>query len=284
VNYRGRLYSFPINLMTLYQVWGVTTPGQAEARLSAVRVEDADTSNMEGWLLSQVGRELYETFYRGYTIKQWGRDPALLPAAIAARVPIRLTFDDNYYTDRCQGIPIGGYTGMVSRMLSGIEVRLETDYYADRPYFRSCAKRTVYTGSIDRFFDYRHGRLEYRSLRFEQETVCGDYQGAAAVNYTDIETPFTRIIEHKHFEPDCGGRLDHSVITREYPVAGGSGDEPFYPVCDERNNTAYAAYAELARCSGVLFGGRLASYKYYDMHHVIGQALALAGREILLTR
>jgi UDP-galactopyranose mutase len=278
VYYRGKLYSFPINLMTLNQLWGVTNPAQAEAKLCEVREHDADTANMEGWLLSQVGREIYETFYKGYTMKQWGRDPALLPASIAARLPIRLTFDDNYYTDRYQGIPIGGYTGMIAGMLCGIEVRLGADYFAEAPYFRSVANRTVYSGPIDKFFGYRQGKLEYRSLRFEQEIVGGDYQGVAAVNYTDFDTPYTRIVEHKHFEP--GRKVEHSVITREYPIVAAEGNEPFYPVNDARNNAIYAAYTEMALHSGVLFGGRLAAYKYYDMHHVIGQAMAMAGREM----
>ncbi len=221
VMHHGKLYSFPINLLTLYQLWGVKNPAEARAKLCEVRAEidSIDTGSMEGWLLSQVGRELYETFYRGYSTKQWGRDPADLPASIAARVPIRLTFDDNYYADRYQGIPVCGYTRMIAAMLTGIEVRLGVDYFDDAPFFLNVAEKTVYTGPIDRFFGCVHGALEYRSLRFERQVVTGDFQGVAVINYTDMETSFTRIVEHKHFVPDL--KHDHSAITREYPIPAG---------------------------------------------------------------
>jgi UDP-galactopyranose mutase len=278
VCYQGKIYSFPINLMTLSQLWGVNTPQEAEAKLRTVRVPDADTSNLEGWLLSQVGHELYEIFYKGYTTKQWGRSPALLPPSIAARIPIRLTFDDNYYTDRYQGIPIGGYTRLVASMLQGIDVKLECDYFEDPPFFRGCARTVVYTGPIDQFFGYVHGRLEYRSLRFEREILSGDFQGVATVNYTDVQTPYTRIVEHKHFA--VGEKRDVTVITREYPAAAGPKVEPFYPVNDATNAAIYTMYRELADAVPTLFGGRLATYKYYDMHHVIAQALTLARKEL----
>jgi len=277
VSFRGKIYSFPINLMTLSQMWGVSSPQEAEAKLRAVRVSEADNSNLEGWLLSRVGRELYETFYEGYTTKQWGRSPALLPPSIAARIPIRLTFDDNYYTDRYQGIPVGGYTRLIGNMLQGVEVRLKCDYFEDPSFFQGCARKVVYTGPIDQFFAHAHGRLEYRSLRFEREVLPGDFQGVAAVNYTDLEIPHTRIVEHKHFEANV--QRDLTVITREYPIPTGPAEEPYYPVNDTANNAVYAKYHEMASAGSTLFGGRLASYKYFDMHHVIAQAIALARKQ-----
>lgn len=281
VLHRGRLYSFPINLLTLHQLWGVTSPAEAKAMLDSVRVHNADASNLEGWLLSRIGRELYETFYEGYTTKQWGRSPAELPAAIAARVPIRIDFEDNYFSDQYQGIPIGGYTRLVSRVLCGIEVWLNTNFFGDVAYFRQIGRKLVFSGPIDRFYNYCYGALEYRSLRFEREILpIADFQGTAAVNYTDMETPYTRIVEHKHF--DSAVKSDQTVITREYPVPAGQSAtiEPFYPLNDAVNNALYARYRELADAdASVLFGGRLATYKYYDMHQVIGQALAMAQRE-----
>jgi UDP-galactopyranose mutase len=275
VDYKGRLYSFPINLLTLHQLWGVRTPTEAEARLQEVRVRDVDKTNFKGWLLSQVGEEIYRTFYEGYTRKQWGRDPEELPASIAARIPIRLTFDDNYYTDRFQGIPIGGYTKIVENMLNGIEVQLGCDYFEDRALFNRIGAQQVYSGPIDRFFEFKHGYLEYRSLRFETEVLSDTFQGVAGVNYTDVDVPYTRIVEHKHFE-----FLESSktVITREYPVRSAPDAEPFYPVNDTLNASIYRKYQEMIEESGVLFGGRLGTYKYYDMHHVVGQALAVAER------
>lgn len=284
VLYDGRIFSFPINLMTLHQVWGVRSPAEARARLAAVTQgadegsspEGGDGSNLKSWLLSQVGPELYRIFYEGYTTKQWGRDPALLPASIGKRVPIRLTFDDNYFDDRYQGIPTGGYTSLVAALLEGIEVKLRCDYFADVPHFQQVARRTVYAGPIDRFFHHCHGRLEYRSLRFEEEEMPGDFQGVAAVNCTGLDVPYTRIVEHKHFE---FLKTDRTVITREYPVPSEPDVEPFYPVNDARNNALYARYREMADASPVLFGGRLGAYKYYDMDQVIGQALAAFERD-----
>jgi len=276
VSYRGRIFSFPINLMTLNQLWGVNTPAEARARLEAARLPLGSGTDLKSWLLSQVGREIYEAFFEGYTIKQWGRDPSVLPSSIVSRIPIRLTFDDNYFTHRYQGIPVGGYTLMVSRMLEGIEVRLGCDYFKSAVELNRQARKTVYTGAIDRFFEYCYGALEYRSLRFETEVLEGDFQGVACVNYTDAAIPYTRIVEHKHFErPEA----PMTVITREYPDAFNRENAPFYPINDPANNEIYRKYQNLADSSETLFGGRLATYKYYDMHQVIAQALALAERE-----
>jgi UDP-galactopyranose mutase len=274
---QGRIYSFPINLMTLYQVWGVRTPAEAEKKLQEVRVPYDNPRNLEEYALSQVGEELYELFFRGYTTKQWGRDPRDLPASIIRRLPIRLTFDDNYFIDCYQGIPVDGYTALVERMLEGIEVILGCDYFGDRHGLSRAAQRTVFTGRIDQFFDCRFGPLEYRSLHFEEERHQGDFQGVAVVNYTDLSVPYTRIIEHKHF---TFGQQSNTVVTREYPIPFSEETEPLYPVNDTTNKGRYERYRDLALRSGVLFGGRLGMYKYYDMHQVIAQAMALARAEL----
>lgn len=275
VNYRGEIYSFPINLMTLYQVWGVKTPVEAFKKLEEVRVPCGQSPNLEEWAISQVGPEIYERFIYHYTKKQWGREPKLLPSFIIRRLPIRLTYDDNYFTDRYQGIPIGGYTQIVEKMLDGIEVKLNEKYSPT-----VCARKVVYTGPIDEFFNYCYGDLEYRSLRFETEHLeQEDFQGVAAVNYTD-ETPFTRIIEHKHFE---FGKQPTTVITKEFPQEWTRGREAFYPVNDETNNVRYALYQQkAAETENVIFGGRLGTYKYYDMHQVVAQALHAARKELAL--
>lgn len=279
-NYRGRLFNLPFNMNTFYQMWGVTTPEQAarviEAQREAACVENP--RNLEEQAISLVGKDIYETLVKGYTEKQWGRKATELPAFIIRRLPIRFTFDNNYFNDIYQGIPIGGYTPMVERMLSGIEVRTGVDYFEDRSSFDAMAERIIYTGEIDRYFDYRFGRLAYRVVRFETEVLEGvsNYQGNAVVNYTDSETPYTRIIEHKHF--DFGQQPD-TVVTREYPKEWEPGDEPYYPVNDERNNRLYAQYKALAeRQERTLFGGRLGTYAYYDMHQVIKQALDLSDK------
>jgi UDP-galactopyranose mutase len=276
VQHRGRIYSFPINLLTLYQLWGVRTPAEARARLERERVACARPRNAEEWLLSQLGPELYKTFYAEYTLKQWGRPPADLPASIVRRVPIRLTFDDDYFADRYQGIPLGGYTNMVSKMLGGIEVRLACDYLREQARLDALARKILYTGPLDGLFGCRYGRLEYRSLRFEREVMEGDFQGVAVVNHTSAEVPYTRTVEHKHFE-NPGSAV--TVLTREYPQPPSPLARPFYPVGDARNLALARKYAALADASGILLCGRLASYRYYDMHQVIGQALALADRE-----
>jgi UDP-galactopyranose mutase len=278
-----RLYSFPINLLTLHQMWGVRTPGEAEAKLAAMRISAGDADDLESWILSQVGRELYETFVRGYTLKQWGRDPRELPAAIIRRIPIRLTYDDRYFDDLYEGIPRGGYTRMFENMLDHPNISMETgvDYFAEAVRLRGLGETLVYTGKIDQFFDYRYGQLDYRSLRFESEILDHDFQGAAVVNYTDAAVPFTRIVEHKHFDPQPGSR---TVITREFPQAYDAGQTPYYPIRDARNMAIYERYRAAATESGVLFGGRLGTYQYYDMHQVVAQAMTLAARDLGLDR
>jgi UDP-galactopyranose mutase len=278
-----RLYSFPINLLTLHQMWGVRTPGEAEAKLAAMRISAGDADDLESWILSQVGRELYETFVRGYTLKQWGREPRELPAAIIRRIPIRLTYDDRYFDDLYEGIPRGGYTRMFENMLDHPNISMETgvDYFAEAVRLRGLGETLVYTGKIDQFFDYRYGQLDYRSLRFESEILDRDFQGAAVVNYTDAAVPFTRIVEHKHFDPQPGSR---TVITREFPQAYDAGQTPYYPIRDARNTAIYERYRADAAESGVLFGGRLGTYQYYDMHQVVAQAMTFAARDLGLDR
>lgn len=278
VSYKGKFYSFPINLMSLYQVYGVKTPEEARQKLEQVKIPIAQPKNLEEWVLSQVGSEIYEIFIKGYTTKQWNRSPSDLPASIIKRIPIRLVYDDNYYNDTFQGIPAGGYTQIFEKLLKDIETRLNTDYFENKEYFNSIAKKVVYTGPIDAFFDYRFGKLEYRSLRFETEILdMPDYQGIAGVNYSDVDIPYTRIIEHKHFE---FGTQQNTVITREYPATGG---EPFYPVNDEPNNRRYDQYKKLMGAKeNMVFGGRLADYKYYDMHQVIASALVRSKKELQL--
>lgn len=277
VCYNGKIYSFPINLMTLDQVFGAGTPLLAKSILDRVKIPIDNPQNLEEWMLSQVGEELYNIFIKGYTAKQWGRDPKKLPASIIKRIPIRLTFDDNYYFDNYQGIPIGGYTQMFEKLLERIEIRLNTNYFDDREYFNSLAKKVVYTGSIDEFFEYKYGKLDYRSLRFETEILdIKDYQGNAGINYTDINVPFTRIVEHKHFE---FGEQPQTIITREYPSDIG---EPYYPIEIDNNNNI-SIYRILSKKEpNVIFGGRLGEYKYMDMHQVIDSALEASKKEKLL--
>jgi UDP-galactopyranose mutase len=279
VHYRGRMFSFPINLATLAELWGVNTPAEAEARLRQARVAHDNPTNLRDWIVAQVGQELYETFVRGYTAKQWGRDPAELPASIIRRLPIRMTFDDRYFEDRFQGIPIGGYTRLFENMLDHelIRVELGVNYFDHRRELGESSATTVYTGKIDEFFEYRFGELAYRSLRFETEVLDGDFQGAAIVNYTDESVPHTRITEHKHFEFQQSKR---TVITREYPVTYCQGQIPYYPIRDADQTALYERYRLEAERGGVLFGGRLGTYQYYDMHQVIGQALAMAARSL----
>jgi len=278
VSYRGRMFSFPLNLMTLQQLWGVSTPAEAESKLSEVRVPCNDPRNLRDWIVAQVGEEVYEIFIRGYTTKQWGRDPVELPASIIRRLPIRQTYDDRYFNDRFQGIPIGGYTLLFENLLDHerIDVELGVDYLDNSHDLDRAADRIVYTGKIDAFFGYCFGDLDYRSLRFESETLNGDFQGAAIVNHTDQSVPFTRIIEHKHFEYQQSNR---TVITREYPASYCQGQIPYYPIRDDANTALFERYRAKAAQSGVLFGGRLATYQYYDMHQVVGQALAMAKKE-----
>ncbi len=284
-HYQGRTFSFPINLLTLQQLWGVNTPDEAERKLREVRIPcvphapHQDPCSLRDWILSQVGEELYEIFVRGYTTKQWGRDPSELPASIIRRIPIRSTYDDRYFEDRFQGIPIGGYTRLFENMLdhAAIEIELGVDYFDHALELQQAADKTVYSGKIDEFFGYCFGELEYRSLRFETEVLEGDFQGAAIVNYTDQSIPFTRITEHKHFE---FRRCQQTVITREYPAAYARGQVPYYPIRDACQTALYERYRAEAERSGVVFGGRLATYQYYDMHQVIAQALAVAKKEL----
>ena len=274
-NYKGKLYNLPFNMNTFYQMWGVITPEQAKAKIEEQRRESGivHPQNLEEQAISLIGKDIYYALIKGYTEKQWGRKATELPAFIIKRLPVRFTFDNNYFNDSYQGIPIGGYTRLVEKMLEGVEVRLGVDYLENREYFDSLAGKVIYTGEIDRFFDYCFGHLEYRTVSFETELLEGvsNYQGNAVINYTDAETPYTRIIEHKHFE--FGQQLD-TVISKEYSTEWKPGDEPYYPVNDAKNSGLYQRYKCLADAqTKVLFGGRLAEYRYYDMHQVIERAL-----------
>ena len=273
-NYHGELYSLPFNMYTFNKMWGVVTPQEAEAKIAEQRAAAGitDPKNLEEQAISLVGTDIYEKLIRGYTEKQWGRPCTELPAFIIRRLPVRLTFDNNYFNARYQGIPMGGYTRLVERMLEGTEVRLGVDYLEHRDEYDALADKVVFTGPIDEYFGYRLGHLEYRSIRFETEVLdMPNYQGNAVVNYTDRETPYTRIIEHKHFE---FGTQPKTVISREYSSEWKNGDEPYYPVNDEKNKALYEQYRTLAaRESRVIFGGRLGEYKYYDMDAVIASAL-----------
>ncbi len=286
-NYHGELYSLPFNMYTFYSMWGVTTPAEAAEMIEKQRQEAGITEprNLEEQAIRLVGTDIYEKLVKGYTEKQWGRDCRDLPAFIIRRLPVRFTFDNNYFNALYQGIPIGGYTKLVEQLLQGIEVRLNTDYLAHKEELDALADRVVYTGPIDAYFDYRLGYLEYRSVRFENEILEQEnYQGNAVVNYTDRETPWTRIIEHKWFEfgkDDAGEPIPQTVISREYSSEWKPGDEPYYPVNDEKNAALYAQYRALAdQEKKVIFGGRLGEYKYYDMDAVIASALEMCGREL----
>lgn len=265
----GKLYSFPINLFTLQQMWGVKTPKEAAERFDMERAPIEQPRNMEEWCLSTIGKDLYEIFIKGYTEKQWGRSPAALPASIVRRIPVRMNFDDSYFDDRFVGIPEEGYTPLFQRMLDGIEVKTGVDFFEDRRSLEGMGQ-LIFTGMIDAYFDFRFGPLEYRSLRFESETVDGDFQGCAVVNYTQADVPFTRIIEHKHFH---GIHSDKSVITREYPEPYSVGKEPYYPIGDETNKALYERYRSIE--SQTIFGGRCGRYVYWDMHQAIAAAQTL---------
>ena len=273
-NYKGELYSLPFNMYTFNKMWGVVTPAEAAAKIEEQKREAGITEpkNLEEQAISLVGTDIYEKLVKGYTEKQWGRDCKDLPAFIIKRLPVRLTFDNNYFNALYQGIPMGGYTKMVENMLSGIEVRLNVDYFEHREELDALADRVIYTGPIDAYFGYKLGNLEYRSVRFETEVLdIPNFQGNAAVNYTDRETPWTRIIEHKWFE---FGTQPKTVISREFSSEWKPGDEPYYPVNDERNGALYQEYKKLADAEEkVIFGGRLGEYKYYDMDAVIASAL-----------
>ena len=285
-NYKGKLYSLPFNMYTFNKMWGVVTPTEASEKLAEQRAEiNSVPQNLEEQAISLVGRDIYEKLVKGYTEKQWGRECKDLPAFIIRRLPVRLTFDNNYFNALYQGIPIGGYTKLVKNLLSGIEIYLNTDYLAQKGKLNTIARRIIYTGPIDAYFDYSLGYLEYRSVWFETEVLdIPNFQGNAAVNYTDSETPWTRIIEHKWFEfgkDEKGNDLPKTVISREFSSEWRPGDEPYYPVNDEKNNQLYTGYNSLASAEGnVIFGGRLGEYKYYDMDQVIAAALNTAEKEL----
>ena len=285
-NYQGKLYNLPFNMNTFYQMWGVITPEQAHEKIEAQRQEVlammrekgvTEPRNLEEQALTLVGKDIYEKLIKGYTEKQWGRKCTELPAFIIRRLPVRLVYDNNYFNDKYQGIPMGGYNRLVSGLLEGVETKTDVDFFDNREYWESVADKIVFTGKIDEFYDYRFGKLEYRTVRFETETLdMANYQGNAVINYTEREVPYTRVIEHKHFEMFGQEVYDvpKTVISREYSVEWTEGMEPYYPVNDERNGELYKKYKSLADSeSKVLFGGRLAEYKYYDMAPVIESAM-----------
>ena len=271
-NYKGEIYNMPFNMNTFSKMWNIATPKQAQEIIEAQKKEiKGEPSNLEEQAISLVGRDVYEKLVKGYTEKQWGKSCSELPSFIIRRLPVRYTYDNNYFNDRYQGIPMGGYTAIIEKMLEGAEVRLNTDFLRNKDELCSLADKVIYTGMIDEYFDYCLGHLEYRSLKFESKVMDEqNYQGNAVVNYTDSDTAFTRVIEHKHFE---FGKQEKTVVTWEYPKKWEIGDEPYYAVNDNRNNELYSRYAELAeKEEKVYFGGRLGSYKYYDMDDVIIEA------------
>ena len=282
-NYKGRLYNLPFNMNTFYQMWGITTPEEAMQKIEeqkAMACIDGEPRNLEEQALRLVGKDIYEALIKGYTEKQWGRPCTELPAFIIRRLPLRFVFDNNYFNDAYQGIPIGGYNRLVNALLEGVDIRLNTDFFAHREELSSLAETIVYTGPIDEFYDYRFGRLQYRTVHFEQEILdIPNYQGNAVVNYTEREVPYTRIIEHKHFEMFGQAVCDNpkTVISKEYSVEFKEGMEPYYPVNDEKNTALYNQYKVLAEQEkSVYFGGRLAEYKYYDMAPTVERAMELA--------
>lgn len=282
--YKDELYNMPFNMNTFSKMWNIRTPTEALKIIEHQRSEIVgEPKNLEEQAISLVGRDIYEKLIKGYTEKQWGRKATELPAFIIKRLPVRMVYDNNYFNDKYQGIPIGGYTQIFEKMLDGIDVRLNTDFLDDRDSLSKQAEKIVFTGAIDAYFDYCFGELEFRSLRFETEDLpVENFQGNAVVNYTDYEVPYTRIIEHKHFEFGCQGgeKTNHTVITKEYPAAWKKGDEPYYPVNDDRNDMLYAEYKKLAaKESNVIFGGRLGEYKYYDMDKVIEAVLNVVDKE-----
>ena len=287
-NYKGDLYNLPFNMNTFYQMWRVKTPAEAQAKIAEQREAAGITGtpkNLEEQAISLIGTDIYEKLIKGYTEKQWGRPCTELPSFIIKRLPVRLTFDNNYFNALYQGIPVGGYTKMIANMLGDVEVRLNTDYFEHKEELDALAEKVIYTGPIDAYFDYKLGELEYRSVRFETEVLDQpNFQGNAAVNYTDAETPWTRIIEHKWFEfgkDEEGNDLPKTVISREYSSEWKLGDEPYYPVNDEKNGALYAEYKRLADTEkNVIFGGRLAEYRYYDMDAVIAAALDMCEKEL----
>lgn len=273
-NFEGKLYNLPFNMNTFYQLWGTKTPEEAKAVLNkqTLKYKDINPSNLEEQALKLVGDDIYIKLIKGYTEKQWGRKASELPAFIIKRLPLRFTYDNNYFNDKYQGIPIGGYNKLTHGLLKNVECRTNVDYFKEKSALTNLAKRTVFTGKIDEYFDYCLGKLEYRSLDFKHEILDQpNYQGNAVINYTESKIPYTRIIEHKHFE---FGKQETTVITKEYPLEASSEKEPYYPVNDTKNSALLKAYQEMAKKETTIFGGRLAEYKYYDMHQVIGAALS----------
>jgi UDP-galactopyranose mutase len=273
-DYKGKLYNLPFNMNTFYALWGIKTPEEAKAKIEEQRKEAGITEpkNLEEQAISLVGKDIYEILIKGYTEKQWGRKCTELPAFIIKRLPVRFTFNNNYFNDIYQGIPIGGYNKLIDGLLLGIETRCNTDFFKNREYFENIADKIVFTGKIDEFYNYRFGKLEYRTVRFETETLnCENFQGNAVINYTEREIPYTRVIEHKHFE---FGTQPKTVISKEYSSEWKEGSEPFYPVNNDKNNALYLQYKTLAdKESNVIFGGRLAEYKYYDMDKIVEQVI-----------
>ncbi|MCD7133334.1 UDP-galactopyranose mutase, partial [Limosilactobacillus balticus] len=284
-NYKGQMYNLPFNMNTFSQMWGVRTPAEAMEKINEQRQEMAgkEPQNLEEQAISLIGRDIYEKLIKGYTEKQWGQKATELPAFIIRRLPVRLVYDNNYFNDTYQGIPIGGYTQIVEKMLDSdlIDVETGVDFFDKKDEYLKDYPKIVFTGMIDQFFDYQLGELQYRSLRFEtEEKNVGNYQGNAVINYTDAETPYTRIIEHKHFEFGKGDK-DKTVITREYPADWHRGDEPYYPINNQRNNDLYKQYTKLAdeKADNVIFGGRLGQYRYYNMDQVLHAALTAVNKE-----
>lgn len=284
-NYQGKLYNLHFNMNTFYQMWGVTNPQDAQVQIEEQKAEvvaklnGREPANLEEQALSLVGKDIYERLIKGYTEKQWGRKCTELPAFIIKRLPIRLVFDNNYFNDRYQGIPVGGYNKLIEGLLEGVEAKTEVDFFENREYWEGLAEKVVFTGKIDEYYDYRFGKLEYRTVRFEEEIHdTPNYQGNAVINYTEKEVPYTRVIEHKHFEM-FGAEIEQcpkTVISKEYSTEWEDGMEPYYPVNDERNNVLYQQYKALAdKETNVIFGGRLAEYKYYDMAPIIKQILTI---------
>lgn len=272
-NYKGKIFSLPVNLLTMYQLWGVTTPQQAKEKIEQVKIPIDNPSNLEEWALSQVGHDLYETLFRGYTKKQWGRNPKELPATIIKRLPVRFTFDNNYYNAKYQGIPVGGYTDMVQKILDHELITVKLNECLDENWTRY-AKQLIYSGSPDELFNYKYGQLEYRSLKFEHEVLSiPDFQGTAIINYTDLETPYTRIVEHKHF---YGVDTAKTVITKEYPQKWTKDRVAYYPVTDTKNLEKFQLYKLEAQRQSIILGGRLGQYRYWDMDQTIASAIKIA--------
>ncbi len=279
-NYKGEIYNMPFNMNTFSKMWNIVTPDEALAKIEEQRAEiKGEPQNLEEQAISLVGRDIYEKLVKGYTEKQWGRDCTELPASIIRRLPVRFTYNNNYFNDKYQGIPEGGYTEIIRKMLQGADIQLQEDYLLNKEEWNKKAKRVIYTGPIDAFYEYVYGPLEYRSVRFETEILDKEnYQGNAVVNYTDRETPYTRVIEHKHFE---FGTQPKTVISKEYSSEWKVGDEPYYPVNDKKNTELYSKYRELAdKEENIVFGGRLGEYKYYDMDKVMAVALKMVEMEL----